>query len=185
MNYIEEIIDYFRYLCTKHPLLLHDDASGSRVFEVRDLEAAFGAMRTGVKEKDFLVRFILPTMSLRDYDNNAWKVYQAGLVVLKYHGKRETEDADVIAALKAAEKVADEFTERMICDSRAGYGLFGRSLDKVQNLNVTSEFLTFSLDSTYSGVLVMFDLPTFRKISSTDTVHCDAVAWLDGGLTPS
>lgn len=183
VNYIDEVISYFRYLCTQHPLLLHSDTAGSRVFEVRDLDGAFGALRSGVKEKDFLVRFVLPTMTIRRYDNNAWKVYQCGMVVLKYHGKRETEDADVTAAMKAAEKVADEFVERMVCDSRNGYPLFGRGIDDVSNMNVTSEFISFSQDGTYSGVLVMFDLPTFRKLVSYDTADCAAVAWLDDGLT--
>ena len=70
MNYLDDIISYFKYLCTQHVLLLHSDNVGSRVFEVRDLDAAFGALRTGVKEKDFLVRFILPTISLRRYDTH-------------------------------------------------------------------------------------------------------------------
>ena len=61
--------------------------------------------------------------------------------------------------------------------------LFGNALDNVDNLHLTGEFVTFQLDSTYSGVLIMFDLPVFRKIISTDTVDCDAVAWADGGLT--
>jgi len=183
VNFIKEVIDYFRYLSTQHPLLLHDDAAGSRVFEVRDLENTFGALRSGAKEKDFLVRFVLPTLTMKRYDNNAWKVYQTGLLVLKYHGKRDIEDADVITAMKAAEQVADEFVERMVSDSRNGYALFGNALDNVDNLHLTGEFVTFQLDSTYSGVLIMFDLPVFRKIISTDTVDCDAVAWADGGLT--
>ena len=183
MNFIKEVIDYFRYLSTQHPLLLHDDAAGSRVFEVRDLENTFGALRSGAKEKDFLVRFVLPTLTMKRYDNNAWKVYQTGLLVLKHHGKREIEDADVIAAMKAAEQVADEFVERMVSDSRNGYALFGNALDNVDNLHLTGEFVTFQLDSTYSGVLIMFDLPVFRKMISTDTADCDAVAWADGGLT--
>lgn len=180
MNFIEEVIAYFRYLSIQHPLLLHADTVGSRVFEVRDLDNAFGALRTGAKEKDFLVRFVLPTMTMRRYDNNAWKVYQAGLLVLRHHGKREIEDADVIAAMSAAEQVADDFVSRMVSDSRNGYELFGGSVDNVDNLHVQAEFVTFQLDSTYSGVLVMFDLPVFRTLSST---LCDATAWLDDGLT--
>ena len=38
VNYIDEVISYFRYLCIQHPLLLHGDIVGSRVFEVRDLD---------------------------------------------------------------------------------------------------------------------------------------------------
>lgn len=180
MNYIEEIIAYFKYLCEQHPLLLHTDTVGERVFEVRDLDNAFGALRTGAKEKNFLVRFVLPTITERRYDNNAWKVYQAGLLVLKYHGKRETVDNDIIEALDAAEQVSDDFIARIVSDSRNGYELFGSALDNVDNLHVQAEFLTFQLDGTYSGILAMFDLPVFRTLSST---LCDAVVWEDGGLT--
>lgn len=181
MNYLDDIIAYFKYLCTQHPLLLHSDTVGSRVFEVRDLDAAFGALRTGAKEKDFLVRFVLPTITIRRYDNNAWKVYQCGLVVLKYHGKRDVEDQDTIDAIAAAEQVADDFLGRMVSDSRNGYGLFGHSLDNPDNLEASQEVLTFQLDSTYSGVLLMFNLPIFRVLNST---ACSPAAWIDDGLTP-
>ena len=91
MQYIDDAIDYFKYLCEQHPALLHDDDSGGRVFDVRDLDNAFGGLRTGMKEKSFAVHLVLPTMDYRhEVGNNARKAYQFGLLVAKYHGRRDT-----------------------------------------------------------------------------------------------
>lgn len=183
MQYIDDVVEYFNYLCTQHPLLLHADTVGQRVFEVRDLDDAFGALRTGAKEKDYLVRLVLPTMELRAQGNNALKAYQWGLMVMKYHGRRDTTDGSVLDAIAASEKVADEMLERIVSDSRNGYALFGNSIDSAEDLKATGEVLLRLLDTSYSGVFVLFEFTTFRKMISTSTADCDAVAWLDDGLT--
>lgn len=183
MQWIDNAIDYFRYLCEQHPDLLHDEAVGLRVFEVRDLEEAFGALRTGIKPKAFAVRLVLPSMSYRGEGNNARKKYQFGLLVAKSHGKRDTLDADVIAAIAAAEKITDEILERMVSDSRNGYALFLYSIDQTDNLAATGEVVLNVFDGTYSGILTMFEFEVFRKMVSTSSDGCDAVGWLDGGLT--
>jgi hypothetical protein len=181
MAHLTDLVNYFRYLCTQHPLLLHTDAAGHRVFEVRDLEAAFSAIRTGIKEKDFAVRLLLPTVEYRSEANNMRKQYQLGLLVAKYHGRRETTDADVIEAITDAERVAEDFLERIVSDSRNGYWLFAYSVDQVDNMKPTLEVLPALFDGSYSGVLLLFEMAPWRKIIST---ACDPVAWVDGGLTP-
>lgn len=184
MKYIDDAIDYFRYLCEQHPDLLHDDESGGRVFDVRDLDSAFGALRTGMKEKAYAVRLVLPTMDYRhEVGNNARKVYQFGLLVAKYHGRREALDGDVIAAISDSEKVVDEILERMVSDSRNGYELFRYSIDQIDNMKPTAEVMLNLFDGSYSGVFVMFEFAVWRKISSTSSVDCEAVGWIDGGLT--
>lgn len=182
MNYLDDVVAYFKYLCEQHPDLLHDDATGSRVFEVRDLDGAFGALRTGMKEKDFAVRLVLPSMEYHTEANNARKAYQFGLLVAKYHGRREMTDTDVIGAIAAAERVGDDFLERIVSDSRNGYDLFRSSVDQVADLKATTEVVTPLFDGSYSGVLLMFEFTVFRKIIST---ACSPVAWADGGLTPT
>jgi len=184
MQYLDDVVDYFRYLCTQHPDLLHSDTVGQRVFEVRDLDEAFGALRSGAKEKACLVRLILPTMDLRSESNNARLAYQLGLLVAKYHGRREVLDADTIEAIAASEKIAGEILERVVSDSRNGHSLFGSSVDQASDLKATGEVLLRLMDGTYSGVLFMFEFTTFRKIYSQVTVDCDGITWLDGGLTP-
>lgn len=185
MHYIDDAIDYFKNLCVQHPQLLHDDDAGGRVFDVRDLDGAFGALRTGMKEKSYSVRLVLPTMEYRhEVGNNARKAYQMGLMVAKYHGRRDMLDSDVIGAIADAEKVADEFLERMISDSRNGYDLFRYSIDQIDNLKPTAEVVLNLFDGSYSGVFVMFEFWVWRKTNSVSTGDCDAVAWEDGGLTP-
>jgi hypothetical protein len=181
MFHLDDIVSYFKYLCEQHPLLLHADTAGARVFEVRDLDNAFGALRTGVKEKDFLVRLVLPTVEYRTEANNARKHYQLGLLVAKYHGRREVTDTDTIDAIAAAERVADDMLERVVSDSRNGYPLFRSSVDQVSDLKPTLEFVPALFDGSYSGVLLLFEFAPARKIISTE---CNPVAWVDEGLTP-
>jgi hypothetical protein len=183
-QYLADIVAYFKYLCTQHPLLLHTDATGDRIFEVRDLEDAFGSLRSTARAKSYVVRFVFPTMGLtRDHDG-ARKSYELGLLILKWHGKKESEDADVVAAMSAAETVADDIIERIVTDSRQGYGLFEYGIDNPDNLNLQGEFIQRSLDGSYSGVLYMFRFDTPRKLSSLSATDCAAVEWLDGGVTP-
>lgn len=180
MQFINDAIDYFHYLCTQHPLLAHADTVGSRVFEVRDLEDAFGALRTGMKEKTYAVRLVLPSVKYRTEANGARKSYQFGLLVAKYHGRRETADSDVTDAMADSERVAEDFLERMVSDSRNGHPLFGYSADQVDNMEVTAEFLPMLFDGSYSGIMMLFQFEPYRKINSQ---ACDPIAWVDGGLT--
>lgn len=180
MVFLADIVEYFSYLSTQHPALLHTDTAGARVFEIRDLDNAFGALRTGMKEKDYAVRLVLPSAEYRSEANNARKIYQFGLLVAKYHGRRDMTDADVIEAISAAERVAEDFLERIVSDSRNGLPLFGSSVDQVDNLKATLEVVSALFDGSYSGVLLLFELSPMRKIIST---ACDPVAWEDGGLS--
>lgn len=180
MQYLDAAIDYFEYLCAQHPDLLHSGTVGQRVFEVRDLEDAFGALRTGMKEKSYAVRLLLPTIEYRTEANGARKSYQFGLLVSKYHGRRETTDSDVTGAMSDSERVAEDFLERIVSDSRNGYPLFGYSADQVDNLKATAEFLPMLFDGSYSGLMLMLEFAPYRKI---DSQQCDPVEWVDGGLT--
>lgn len=162
MLFLSDLVDYFRGLCEAHPDLLHDEASGSRVFEVVPLEEAFNDIRSGAKEKGYLVRLVLPTMSMSDHQNNAAKVYEVGLMVLKYHGTREAMKANYIAALTDAEKVADNFIASMVQDSRDGNALFFGRSDRVEWMQVSGDFVTLDGDGSYSGVQYTFRMATFR-----------------------
>lgn len=177
MLYIADVVQYFQYLCEQHPELLHADEAGQRVFEVRQLEEAERDPRTGIKEKDFLVRLVLPTTELSDQTGNAVKTYEVGLLIAKYHGAREADPADWIAAMSAAERIGDEFVTRMVADSRAGNPLFFGRADMVGGLGVTSEFLMQVGDTSYSGVLLIFRMSTFRCLDPDDT------DWVDDALT--
>lgn len=180
MFYLDDVVAYFEYLCTQHPDLLHSSTVGQRVFEVVAYEDAFSDFRTAAAEKDFFVRFILPTMRMERKDNNARKVYQAGLMVGRYYSRREDTSSEQVDAWSDAERVADDFIARMIADSVNGYPLFNSSIDNADRLNLQGDFWEAQGDGSWAAVLYMFDFGMFRCL---DTNGADYAEWEDGGLT--
>lgn len=179
MLYLSDVVAYFRYLCEQHPSLLHTETTGERVFEVLPLEEAFSALRAGAKEKDYLVRLLLPQISLSNQGENAAKGYEVSLLVLRYHGTREATKSGIVAALSNAEQVADNFFQRMVLDSRAGHPLFLGRADQASGLNMSGECVMNVMDGAYSGVLYSFFIATFRCLTGDFDVP-----WEDGGATP-
>lgn len=176
---IADIVSYFRYLCEQHPLLLHSDAVGQRVYEVRGLEEAFASIRTTAKPKDYLVRFLMPTMVLNagaDADHTR-KDYQVGLLVLYYHSGREEGGNEVVEAVNASEQVADQMIARLLSDSRDGYAPFQYLNSTPQALDLSGEVVLRVLDGAYSGVLYLFSLKTTRNVRP----ECQPASWVDGG----
>ncbi len=179
-QYLSNIADYYKYLCEQHPLLLHSNTSGARVFEVKAYEQAFSDFRTAIKPKDYFVRMILPTMTMRSQQMQAVKNYQVGLVFGKFYSRREGSSTDLLNAYTDAEKLADSFITRMVADSRNGHPLFFGSIDVVDNLKVQGDFWQAEGDGSYGAVMYLFDFSTFRGLDA----DCSDVVWLDGGLTP-
>lgn len=181
MNYyLTDFVEYFAYLCTQHPDLLHQEATGERVFEVVAYEDAFSDFRTAAQEKAFFVRLILPTMRFERQGANARKVYQAGLMVGRYYSRREDLKAEMVEAWSDAERVADDFVARMVADSANGYALFGGTADSIDRLNLTGDFLDVQGDGSWAAVLYMFDVGTFRCVDPNGAEYAE---WEDGGLT--
>ena len=165
MKGIQDISDYFRGLCEKHPALLHSETSGSRVYEVVAYDEAFSDFRTGGREKSYFVRFILPTVSFTDKDGNAYKNYECGLMVGKYYSTRENAKAARMTAWKDAEKVMDEFMSRMVYDSRVNNEIFFNNLDTIEQLSINGDFLDFQGDGSFAAVMYLFNIRTFRTIA--------------------
>ncbi len=181
MNYyLSAYADYFRYLCTQHPEVMHSELSGHRAFEVRPLEEAFSDVRTSATTKGVLVHLLLPAITYgADQGGNARKVYEFGLLVAKWHGSRESTKKTILDAMSAAERIADELVARLVADSRAGVGLFQYGLDNPDNLGLSGEFVSLEGDASYSGVVYTFKVPAWRCLDVAD------VAWIDSGTTPS
>lgn len=175
-KYISDVVDYFKNLCVQHPDLQHGEAVGEVVFEVVAYEEAFGDFRTAAVEKEYFVRFILPTMGMTRSDNNARKTYQAGLMVGKYYSTREDEKTVKVEAWSAAERVADDFIARMVYDSRQGNALFFNSIDEPGNLKLSGDFLDNAGDGSWVAVLYMFEFSTFRCL---DPGGDDFAGWID------
>lgn len=182
MFYLADIVQYFKYLCEQHPLLLHADTPGQRVYEVRGLEDAFASIRNTAKQKDYLVRLLMPTMGLSngaDADHSR-KGYQVGLLVLRYNSSREAPDSEVVAAANASEKIADQMISRLLSDSREGYPPFQHLNSTPESLDLSGEVVLRALDGSYSGVMYIFSLRTTRNVRS----ECQPTSWADGGATP-
>jgi hypothetical protein len=179
-KYLNDFTEYFKYLCEQHPDLLHAETAGDRVFEVVAYDEAFSDFRSVAQEKGYFVRFILPTMRFERKDNNARKVYQAGLMVGKYYSRREADKTAIVIAWADAERVADDFIARMIADSNAGYSLFSGTINTADRLNLQGDFWDVQGDGSYAAVVYFFDMGAFRCI---DPNGGEYAAWVDGGLT--
>lgn len=180
---IADIVAYFENLAVQHPLLRHT-AGTEDVFEVRQLEDAFGQFRARVKEKAFVVRLILPSeIGLgADGGNAGLKIWEVGLLVAKWHGSgRRSERAAQIDAMAVSEKIADEIVERVISDARAGHPLF-LGIRSAGDLKMSGEYLPTVGDNTYGGYAAYFRLQAFRRMDSKCSTPQN-VGWIDGGLT--
>jgi hypothetical protein len=177
-KYISDVVDYFQNLCVQHPLLEHGEAAGRRVFEVVAYDEALGDFRSAAKEKDFFVRFILPTMAWKNHGNNAMKHYQCGIMVGKYYSTKEADKTAKITAWAAAERVADDFIARMLNDSREGHALFNSTIDLVENAQLSGDFMDAQGDGSYASVMYLFDFGTFRCVEPTGSDFV-AAGWLD------
>lgn len=175
-KYLSDIVSYFQNLCVQHPSLLHAETAGSRIFEVVAYDEAFGDFKTGASEKGYAVRLLLPTMKMEASSDNARKMYQVGLMVAKYYSTREDSKTAKITAFSAAEQVADDFVARMVYDSRQGNDLFFGSLDNVDNMGLTGDFIDSAGDGSYAAVLYLIDFATFRCLDPLGAGFAD---WID------
>ena len=175
---INDIVEYFKDLCVNHPLLAHDEAVGSRIFEVIAYEEAFGDFRTAATEKGYFVRLIMPTMGWSKKDDNAWKEYQCGLLFGKSYSSRESAKTAKIQAWDAAERIADDFVARMVYDSRDGHSLFNSTIDQVANMELSGDYMDAAGDGAYAAVMIVFNFKTFRCFTPTGSDFV-AAGWLD------
>jgi hypothetical protein len=180
MKYLNDIVNYFQYQCEEHPLLLHADVSGQRVFEVRPLEEAFADFRTGATEKGYFVRLVVPTFGMNGSVSKAVKQYQIGLLVGKWYSRREDEGRAAIVAASSSEEVFDQIISKIISDSQNGHPLWEGYADSLNDLNIQGDYYFHGGDGSYAGVFATMDLRTPRKMA----IECQTITWADGGLTP-
>lgn len=178
MIFSDYYVAYLKHQAVKHPDLLHDDAVGSRVFSMLNLEETFGDLRTGSKEKDFIMRGIWPTQQISDRftEGEVRKYWEGGFIIARYHA--DTTLPSILAAIAESEQIADEIVEKMIADSMAGHPLFYHSLDSNQNIQLSTYAM---MAPNWSGVRVLFDFVNFWRNCIT---HDTAPEWIDGGVTP-
>ena len=168
--------DYFKYLCAQHPELTQQDAD--QVFGGIDIEDSFGDFRLRVEEKSYIFRLINYTygVGLAQHENH--KHLSGGWVVAHYFGNRQATQEEYYAALAKAEKVNDEFIERIISDSEQGHPLWYHSYPKQMNFNVQP--IRFTGDASYCGYRTIISWSNYFRVCIDDPA---APAWLDGGIT--
>lgn len=176
--YLNDVVNYFKGLAENHPELLHNEASGSRVYEVIAYEEAFGDFRTAASEKGYFMRFILPTLKWDGHQNNAHKKYQIGLMVGKWYSTREDVKTVKIDCWSDSEKVLDDIIARMVYDSREGHAVFNHSADSVDALDLSGDYMDHQGDGSYAAVMYLFNIGAFRCIDSEGS-EFQAVGWLD------
>ncbi len=141
------------------------------------VEEALGDFRSAIKEKGYAMRLIEYSHNISTNDSHETrKVLQGGFLLVKYHSRRSTGATGYLAARADCERICDEFTAKMVADSRNGHPLFYYSLDMPDSIHVDPEVA--SGDGFYSGCLVTFTLANYFKDCT------DGVAWADSGLTP-
>jgi hypothetical protein len=177
-----DYVSYFKYLCEKHPDLLHAEQSGERVFEVISSEEAVGDFRAGAKGKSFIVRLILPGGTAGGDESNAYVDLRGGFVIARYHSDRKDGKSAQLDALAESYRIGTEFLARMMSDSNAGVPLFGFSAGTLEAMSPGVQPRLLVGDALYSGWIF-----TFRW--SRSFVGClgspAAPEWTDGGVHPS
>lgn len=179
MIFTNYYIDYFKWQAINHPDLAHDDAEGSRVFEVIDVEEALGDFRGAVKEKAFIFRLILYTYEPRLAEGEIMKNMQGGFIIAHSFSARDGGGSDHLQALTLSEQVVDQIIAKMIADSRNGHPLFEGSFDTPDGVIVTP--VVYTGDSSYAGWRVLFDLASSMDICIPGA---NAPDWIDEGVTP-
>jgi hypothetical protein len=165
---------YFKHQAQNHPLLLH--TSSNRVFAVVRSDAAYGDLRSKVKEKDFVFRLLEYTYQRDDNESPARKRIRGGFMVAKFYSQRNGDDDTYFSAIEAAEAVMDDLIDKMISDSENGHPLFGYDFELSNELTITPVHNVG--DGSYAGWEVLFTLrPGWPE-------RCGTVAWLDNGTTP-
>lgn len=175
---IKAYIDYFRHQAASHPALLH--TAERRVFEVASFEEAWGDFRTAMKERDYMMRLILPNGKVvGDADDNITVL--GGFIIAKYWDKRNEGDQAIESALDKSFEVGTDILTKMIHDSNNEHPLWYWTAGSATVLDVSWQTKLYTGDTQYAGILFTFRWQTswMNCIS-----HSSAPAWTDGGETP-
>ena len=175
---MQDLFDYFETGCAAHNDLQHQITAGHRVFALTSVEQALGDFRAGAQHQGYIVRLVEYTYDVTQTTHEAVKTLQFGLLVAKYSNINAGGATAYLAALSDAERVMDDFINRMVADSRAGHPLFDSYFDNQQQINVQP--LERTGDASYCGWMAIIRLPQYFN----NCFNPDPARWSDGGLTP-
>lgn len=168
---------YLQHQAASHPDLQHDDAEGSRVFAMMNIEEAVSDLRSSAQTKTYIMRGLYYTYNVTDNGEGRREV-QGGFMIAKQYSSREQGSNAFFTAMDDSERIVNEMIEKIVSDSRVGHPLFFHSLDADQNFVVRPRPL---VGDGYAGWFCNFTFVTsFTVCIEAD----DAPAWSDGGQTP-
>lgn len=148
---------YFEYLCSVHPELLHVDAAGKKVFETVTVEEAFGDYKTKVPEKGYAFRLLEMSKSISDNEVGDVAMWGEGGFIILHHWSERTDGGEGRkVAFDKAEAVMDDFIVKMIADSAAAHPLFPYSIAQAKNMKLNANQIWRSGDGSYAGWFVTF-----------------------------
>lgn len=149
---------YFKYQCTRHPDLLHEDEVGKVVYELVSIDQAFSNSRSVNVEKGYIFLLLEPTWVLAGTEGDQPRqVIQGGFLIAKYYGLRDEGSPAYIEAIQDTERISKEFALRMVADSRDGHPLFDYSANHIDYLNWTAQPMDNVGDGSYAGQLCTFE----------------------------
>lgn len=180
MSFFQKYVDYFRWQAVNHPELRHEDVVGKKVFAVISQEAAKGDFRTGAKEKDFIMRLIIPSGS-GDGDADPNSKILGGFIIAKYYSPRVDGDDSQIKAMDDAWRVGTHILTKMVNDSRNGHSFFYYSANTLASLEPAFQPKLDTGDVSYAGWMFTF---RFRNPFELCLAADGQPDWDDGGETP-
>jgi hypothetical protein len=153
--------NYFKYLCTIHPDLLHEDVEGKSVFALATLEEALGNTRSINVEKGILFSLLEPTMRLTDNEGEQPRqTIEAGFIIAKCCNTRSVGSQDYLNAIDVCERIALDYATKIVADSQAGHPLFSYSINTLEELKWTASLVNNIGDGSYAGLLCLFEYNT-------------------------
>lgn len=165
-------IDYFEYLCSIHPQLMHSEEN--KVFSVISIEEAFAQFENpGTGRKVF---FRLIDLSWRLGNDGGFNYYdcEGGFQLIVFFDKRNEGSSAQLAARSTAEKYATDFATHMMGDSRNGHPLFSSSIDELKDMGWNATPLLNTGDGSYDGLNCTFH---FKKQLNAELACHSETQW--------
>lgn len=171
---------YYKYQCTIHPELLHEDEYDKRVFEVSSFEEAWGQLRDGIVPHGYLFRLIDYTFGLGGaHAGDDRQLKEGGFIIAKHASTREDGTPAEAEAIAKCEDIAKWFANRMLADSQNEHPLFENSINTLQDMGWNAQVVRNVGDGSYYGWLCVFNFSNYINTCLPTEGEADYVA-----LTP-
>lgn len=157
----ELYVNYFKWLCERHPSLLHTDAQ--KVFELISVEQAYSDFRGKVSSTGFCFRLVDYSWGVGRTGGFEFQRKQGAFIVGKKIDPRGDKVTNKIIARNQCETICVDFITHMVADSQNGHPLFTNNSDDVADLKINVQPLFSTGDGSYDGYIVSFEFAPARE----------------------